>query len=225
MTITEDKHKYGIDLLRIMAMLMIVAHHFSLHSGMSFDKGSMESLVLSVMALGGKTGVNIFVLITGYFSSGKIRKEKVGSLFGCATMYALPLTAIAVLTGSVAFSKKLLFKATFPLLFGEAYWFIVTYLELYILIPLINKVVQSIDEVTYKRYMIVFTCLLCLIPSVVGRFIQVNDFSYNSLVWFVYLYCLGVYLRRRDVSVKVGKYIYIYIYISQSLCKLRLALC
>lgn len=48
------KHNYGIDLLRIIAMLMIIAHHFSIHSGIEFDDISTNSIFMSIMALGGK---------------------------------------------------------------------------------------------------------------------------------------------------------------------------
>lgn len=199
----EGKHNYGVDLLRIVAMLMIIAHHFSLHSGISYDAVSNNGIVMSVMALGGKTGVNIFVLITGYYSTGKIRKGKVANLFGCATFYSLLLTLVAAAVGSVAFGKKILLKACFPLLLGNNYWFVVTYLELYIMIPILNKVVQALDAGIYKKYLLCFTCLLCIIPTVVGRFIQVNDFGYNSLVWFVYLYFLGAYLNKDDAFKKL----------------------
>lgn len=60
----DNKHNYGIDVLRIVSMFMIVAHHFALHSGVSYDPTSFAGTVMSVLALGGKTGVNIFVLIT-----------------------------------------------------------------------------------------------------------------------------------------------------------------
>ena len=162
---------------------------------------------MRVMALGGKTGVNIFVLITGYFSSGKIRTKKIADLIGCATFYSLALTAVAVLTGSVAFSSKMLLKAAVPLLFGDTYWFIVTYLELYILIPLLNMVVERLEGKPYRNYLLLFAGLLCILPTVVGKFIHVNDLGYNALVWFVYLYFLGAYLRRCSLGGGAWQYI------------------
>ena len=208
----ETKHSYGIDLLRIVAMFMIVAHHFSLHSGFFFDTNPGNETLMQIMALGGKTGVNIFVLITGYYSTGKIRREKVVGLIGSTTFYSLVLTLIAAALGSVAFSKKLLMKAAFPWLLGDNYWFIVTYLELYLLTPILNKVGQDLDIRTCEKYLAVITCLLCIVPTIMSRFIETNDFGYNALVWFIYLYFLGTYLKKRSEYKSNGQYIYIYIY-------------
>lgn len=203
----KDNHNYGIDLLRIAAMLMITAHHFSLHSGIALDPGSAEETIMAVFALGGKTGVNIFVLITGYYASGKIRREKLIGLLGCTSFYSLTLTLAAVLAGSVGFSKKLLLKAGLPLLFGETYWFVVTYLELYILIPVLNKAIENLEKKTRKAYLVCFTGLLCILPSVIGKFIHVNDLGYSPLVWFIYLYYLGAYLRKYCQDAKFCGYI------------------
>ena len=215
----DKNHNYGIDLLRIVAMLMIVAHHFSLHSGFSFAVGSNDDILMQIMALGGKTGVNIFVLITGYYSVGKIRREKIMGLIGSTTFYSLMLTLLAVVLGSVAVSRKLLVKAAVPWLLGGNYWFIVTYLELYLLTPILNQVIHELEVKTLEKYLGLFACLLCVVPTVLGRLIEVNDFGYNALVWFIYLYFFGAYLKKRNGCGNDGQYIYIYLPFSR-LCKL-----
>lgn len=202
-----DPHNYGVDLLRIVAMLMIAAHHFSLHSGLSFEQGSFPDVLMGILALGGKTGTNIFVLITGFYASGRIRYEKVFGLIGCATLYSLVLTAAALLTGSVAFSMKMLIKAAFPLLFGKTYWFVAIYLELYILMPALNWVAERLERSEYRNYLILFAGILCFLPKVAGRFIYVNDLGYSELVWFVYLYFLGAYLRKYGVSCRKSRFL------------------
>lgn len=59
----------NIELLRIVAMLMIVAHHFSVHGGFSFDPSriSVNLIWIQFLQLGGKVGVDIFILISGYY--------------------------------------------------------------------------------------------------------------------------------------------------------------
>ena len=59
----------SIELLRIMAMVMILFHHYSVHG--NFDYGSAgisyDRLILSVIQLG-EWAVNILVIIFAYFS-------------------------------------------------------------------------------------------------------------------------------------------------------------
>lgn len=202
----NTKHNYGVDLLRIIAMLMIIAHHFSLHGGIEFDGTNVNSVFMSVLALGGKTGVNIFVLITGFYSSGKVRREKIINLIGDITFYSVGLTIVAVLCRYVTLNKKLLIKACFPLLFGNGYWFMVVYLELYLLSPLLNMLIKLLEKNLYEKYLIFFTCSLCVFPTIVSRFIQTNDFGYSSLIWFMYMYFIGAYLRLYGVPKFFGGY-------------------
>ena len=69
--VKENQPKYvrqsNIELLRIIAMIMIVAHHFSVHGGFSFSTITVNSLWIQFMQNGGKIGVDVFVLISGYF--------------------------------------------------------------------------------------------------------------------------------------------------------------
>lgn len=62
----------SIELLRILAMIMIVSCHFATHGGFSFDVKivSIPRLWWSFIEMGGNLGVDIFVLISGYMLSG-----------------------------------------------------------------------------------------------------------------------------------------------------------
>lgn len=62
----------GIELFRIITMLVIVAHHYVVNSGVIqevYDSPTLSSnyIFMLLFGWGGKTGINCFVLITGYF--------------------------------------------------------------------------------------------------------------------------------------------------------------
>ena len=63
----------NLELFRIITMLVIVAHHYVVNSGLMpviFDNyPSAKSLFLLWFGWGGKTGINCCVLITGFFMS------------------------------------------------------------------------------------------------------------------------------------------------------------
>ena len=66
----------GLELLRIVAMLLIVCHHFSVHSALPLGGNYTGSHPFNVLwaqwlAFGGKLGVDIFVMISGYFLIAK----------------------------------------------------------------------------------------------------------------------------------------------------------
>ena len=59
----------NIELLRIITMFFIVAHHFAVHSGFDFPVNtiSINRLWIQFIQIGGKIGVDIFVLISFVF--------------------------------------------------------------------------------------------------------------------------------------------------------------
>ncbi len=64
----------NLELFRIITMLLIVAHHYVVNSGLTAPDGpifaeplSSDSLYLLLIGAWGKIGINCFVLITGYF--------------------------------------------------------------------------------------------------------------------------------------------------------------
>ena len=60
----------NFELLRIVAMIMIIGCHFVTYTQWHFPPGysGETKLALQMLRLGGKTGVILFVLITGYFN-------------------------------------------------------------------------------------------------------------------------------------------------------------
>ena len=69
-----NTRKSNIELLRIIMMFSIVAHHYVINSGLmdAFDTGiaskaSLNYVFLSLWGMWGKTGINVFILISGYF--------------------------------------------------------------------------------------------------------------------------------------------------------------
>ena len=61
----------NLELYRIIVMMVIVAHHYVVNSGllevMETNLSSNRTLFYYLFGLWGKVGINCFVLITGYF--------------------------------------------------------------------------------------------------------------------------------------------------------------
>ena len=65
--IKNEKRLSNFELLRIISMILIVSSHYVLHAP-EFTKGlTVNKYILDFISLGGKIGVNCFILITGFF--------------------------------------------------------------------------------------------------------------------------------------------------------------
>lgn len=79
-----EQRSSNIELLRICSMLLIVLHHYCVNSGfveiIDLNDITVNTLLVQFMAFGGKVGVNVFLLISGYFMINGTRKyQKVRS--------------------------------------------------------------------------------------------------------------------------------------------------
>ena len=90
----------SIELLRILAMIMIVLCHFATHGDFSFDTNvlSIPRLWWNFIEMGGNLGVNIFVLISGYFlvsSNGKVfNLPRILKFWGQVFVYSIAIYLI-----------------------------------------------------------------------------------------------------------------------------------
>ena len=79
----------NIELLRIISMILIIMHHFSVHGCFPFTPDlTFNKVFLQVFGLGGKAAVVAFVMITGYFMvSSTLQHCHVGRGYGFRTRY------------------------------------------------------------------------------------------------------------------------------------------
>lgn len=187
------KRKSNIEVLRIISMFLIVAHHFSVHGGFKLLQStvSINRIWVQLLQMGGKIGVDIFVIISGYFliQSSKNKLSKVLKLWVQLLFYSLIIYLIFVIVGDATLSIKELIKNIFPVIFTK-WWFASTYFILYLLTPYLNKLLISFSKNEYQNFLILLTVLWCIIPT-----FTTNLFQSNPLIWFIYLYALAGYIR------------------------------
>lgn len=198
----------NFELLRIIAMIMIAAHHFAVHGGfkMNISSFSFNTAFIQFLQIGGKIGVNIFVLISGYFliNTDNIKLKKIIKLWCQIFIYSFGIYLVFTLFGHHKFNIKDCFSYLFPIIHNK-YWFASTYFILYLFVPYINKFVKSIDRITYKKLLILMFVLWSFIPTITKQSVYMN-----ALLWFLFLYLLAGYIRLYfDDTKRTGKQYFI----------------
>lgn len=177
------ERKSNIELLRIISMIMIVAHHFSVHGKFVLKTTEFLNTVwLQLLSSGGKIGVNIFVIISGYFliKSENINIKKLIKLILQILFYLIILTLIFVGFNLYPFSIK-----------GISWWFAKTYLILYLIHPYINKMLNNLEKLEYKNFLLMLTIIFSIFPTITS-----NTADDGNIMWFIYLYSIGGYLKK-----------------------------
>lgn len=201
--LTQKKPRQSnFELLRILAMVAIIANHFSLHSGFVFAPGdlSLQRFYIQLLQLGGKLGVNLFVMISGYFliHTSSIKLSKILKLWGQVIFYSVAVFGALWLTGNADLSLKQLVRHALPITF-EIWWFASVYFVLYLVSPYINRLAASLTGRQYVGMLALFTLCWSVIPT-----LSTMDFQGNGLIWFTYLYLIGGFLRRYGNKIRLS---------------------
>lgn len=185
----------NLELYRIIAMFLIVAHHYVVNSGLLTAINEQNVLqfrdyFLLVFGAWGKTGINCFVLITGYFMcTSHITKRKFCKLVGERYFYAIVFYMVFLFTGYEQSPLKSLIKVVYPL-YSINQNFTTCFLLFYLLIPFLNKLIGVLDEKKHRLLLIWCVVVYVVLPS-----IPMASISFNYITWFCILFIIASYIR------------------------------
>lgn len=141
---SDDKRIYGIDYLRITAMLMIVTLHVFSFGGIIQNEIRGGQPIAWLIFIISFLGVDCFGLISGYVYYGKKRKiSKLLSFWTQIVFYTLIETFIFSIACPGLISETNWIHAIFPIITQE-YWYMTAYFGLYCIIPILNLFVSKI---------------------------------------------------------------------------------
>lgn len=192
----KPERSSNFELFRIISMLAIVAHHYVVNSGLldviqfGSDMRFWDAFLL-VFGWGGKTAINCFVLISGYFlCHSKYTGSRLWKLICELMFYDILIYLIFALAGYQELTILHILKIPFEYLY-IADDFISGYLCLYLLVPFLNKLIDVLSEREHRKLLILLIALFSILASIPGGVVITN-----YVEWFVVLYLTASYIRR-----------------------------
>lgn len=194
MNLKKEKINSSLNLLKIIAIFMIVIFH-CVYKGIEFAKlPEYNKFLYYIFFHFGELGVNIFMIISGYFliNKNQIEKKKIFKLIFEIYLYSFIAIAILFLFNKYTFDIKDIFPVNF-----SYYWYITDYLIIYIFSTYINKLANNINQNEYKKLLILFILLFSLFPTFLGIFDgNIEGFEYyNRILWLLFLYIFIIFLK------------------------------
>ncbi len=187
---------------------MIVFHHFAIHGGFAWGNANITPNYLwyNFILMGGKLGVNVFVLISGYYlieSKSGISLQKIFKFVFQILFFSLLFFAVFSLLGYGDLSIKSIIKVCFPITFS-AWWFASAYFVLYLLHPFLNKLLHSLSKAAYQKLIVLLVAMWSVIPTLwaIIPTLTTTSFQSNSLLWFITVYAIAGYIRLYGLSSK-----------------------
>lgn len=201
----------NIELLRIICMIMILAIHANFFSTglLTIAEANSEPITSILRSFAHALcvcAVNTFVMISGHFGIHFKTKGITSFLFQCL-FFSIGIYSVMLILNLAEFTK--IDIASSLMLFKQAscYWFVWAYIILYILSPVINTFCEKTTKETFKRTLILFFILQCIID-----FTPYNNFfqqGYSPLS-FIGLYIIAYYFKRFGINIKKSTSLFIF---------------
>lgn len=184
-------------------MLLIVMHHYVVNSGLidiiAEQPTSFKSLYLYIIGAWGKTGINCFVMITGYFMcKSNTTMRKFLKLVLQILFYNVVITAIFIVFDYEPYSLKHMLREINPIGSIDT-GFTSCYIIFFLLIPFLNILIKNLNQKQHLSLVV----LLLFIYSFLGTIPKITV-TMNYVSWFCVLYFIASYIRLYDFPLKAN---------------------
>ncbi len=202
----QVKRLANFELLRIVAMLMVVAMHYIAEAGMlpepelasvsgSFGSGLVLGTAVESLSI---VAVNVYVMTSGYFMvrSG-FKVSRIVRLVCQVAFYALLIPLVLMVMGlPILAGQEGLYgwiQYVLPISTGH-YWFATEYVFLCLFSPFVNVACEKMSKRQLGTAIALLLVVFCVIKSVVPVKLATDHFGYD-FGWFLCLYAVGGYFR------------------------------
>lgn len=199
----------NIELLRILAILGVIVLHYNnanMGGGLKYvSAGSISYYSLHLLQAVFICGVNLFVLISGYYMCTSQKRGLVKPL-----ELVIQVSLFRVLISCVGWIEHSSFSAnSFVVALLPVNYFVILYIALYFVSPYINVVLSSLSMKSLKHLVIICFSLFSVWPTFVDALQYITSREYMGLstigmygsqygytiVNFVLMYIIGGYIR------------------------------
>lgn len=193
-------------------MLFIIAHHYVVNSGLTASDGplildsiNLNSYYLWSIGMWGKTGINCFMMITGYFMCrSTITIRKFLKLILEIYFYKFVIFFIFLIFGHESITIQKFVKMMFPF-WGITQNFSGCFIVFWLTIPFWNILVHNITEKQHLYLLFIFLTIYTLLGSV-----PTFRLSFNYVTWFGIIYLIASYIRLYPQSIFENKTFWFY---------------
>lgn len=192
----------NIELLRILSMLFITLHHFSLwaqgpRSDALIANNQLVDAFYSLFYLPlGDIGVYAFIMITGFYMGTKNYNEKRTLLKAISVylqlyFYSFLFLLLAIVKDWSLTENSSVYKSLLPFTFNH-YWFVTAYILLMLFLPYINKAILNLNK---KRFSYLLFILIgsCSIFPLINNNVASESVGLGILIT---AYLVGVFIRK-----------------------------
>lgn len=187
----------NIELLRIVCMLMIIAHHSIVHGGILTIDNCFNKYVALLLVPGGKMMFVTFIVISAWFLvDKKFNLERFIKTWLQVLFYSV-LFAIVASNFEIELNWHNWLGSFFPII-GNSHGFAATYLAFYLLIPILAILDKNMTKTQhlYLGGVLLYVEVVSLFAK--GIFFNQVVILSSELTLFIFIYFLTSYIKKYE---------------------------
>ena len=198
------KRNYGIDLLRIVAMIFVIVLHLTGVGGICAEAalGTPQFYISQFLRIATFCAVNCYALISGFVGWNRTPKlSGLLSLWLKVIAFCVVITVFTQLRDPEAVKLSDLWKAFTPVKEAK-YWYFNAYVGMFFFTPLLARGIRNIPgrEAILSVLGLILLVLLLPYSKLKETFLLANGYS---AIWLVILYLLGGLMSRFEIPAKL----------------------
>lgn len=190
----------SIELLRSLAMLMVITLHYLDKGGILVpltEKQSIAGFCAWLLEAFCIVAVNTYVLVSGYFlSDSGFKLRRLLNLVAQLLFYSILVPAVLILTGILPMKELTLYhflNYVFPVQMDH-YWFATAYILMYLFAPVLSAGVKQLTQKQLKTVIVLLLIVFSLSKSILPFQLSIDNHGYD-VVWFLCLFLIAAYIR------------------------------
>jgi len=205
----KQERNYGIDLLRLVAMLMVTILHVLMHGGVLRDNDNLsaQQLLSWFLEYAARGAVNLFALVSGYVGlQSKYRVTNFAVLWLQVFLYSFGIAAVVAVIRPALCGGAELIGYAFPVI-TKQYWYFSAYACLFVFMPLLNAGVNALSKRSLRRIVIAMLLVFSVAASI-AKETSHNPFGLKdgfSGLWLMILYVVGACVRKNGLWEKASQ--------------------
>ena len=194
------KRIVSVELLRILAMMMVVMLHYLSKGGLltsmteAFSAGAYAAWLLEAFSI---VAVNVYMLISGYFlvESG-FKPGRLAELICQVLFYSLLIPLVLMAVGLLDPGQLTVYRLLQYLFPNQMvhYWFITAYVVMYLFAPVLAAGVKQLSQKQLGATILLLLCFFSVSKSVLPVQLEMDNLGYDGL-WFLCVFLVAAYMR------------------------------
>ena len=214
---TKIERNYGIDLLKIVSMIMVLILHILVQGGVleRCKEGSANNHIGWFLEIGAYCAVNCFAIVSGYvyFKS----KHKYANIL-YLNLQVTFLLLISITIFKIRYPNLVTLtdfkKASMPFAY-YVLWYYRAYFCMFFFIPFMNILVDKLTRNQGRLLVYTIFILFSFIPTMFNGDTYLTSYGYSAL-WLAMMYLVGAYFSKFEVQKEFKWWVLVIIFIAST---------